>query len=44
MKTETATAPTKQTYETPELSTFGKLENVTKGASGAADGDNLTSV
>lgn len=31
MKNETVTISTKQTYETPELSIFGHIENLTQG-------------
>lgn len=31
MKNETVNISTKQTYETPELSVFGHIENLTQG-------------
>lgn len=39
MKNETVTASNKQTYETPELSVFGQIEDLTQGAGGVASGD-----
>ncbi|NBR87060.1 MAG: lasso RiPP family leader peptide-containing protein [Verrucomicrobia bacterium] len=40
MKTETAT---KQAYETPELSLFGTVEDLTQGGTAGAVGDGTTS-
>ena len=43
MKNETVTPSNKQTYESPELSVFGRIEDLTQGA-GTTASDNTASV